>query len=360
MRILIAANSYPTEKNPSSQVFVRNIYKGLKKKFTSVDLVFNHYYKWFKSDLGTGTIITSGVKIAILFYSYLPYMLGKAKDYDIIYSHGELLPGIFIPIIQRLYGIKHVCYVHGSANDFAIKNGVNFKLARYVFRKSDYLVTNSKFMQEVIEKNYGFESRVITPGYNSEIFTGETENREIDICFAGSAVYKKGTDLILKAVKNHIHFYEKHDLKIHLYIDGELKNELLTYIANHTIAGLVNVYGRLQDIELADTFRKSKIVLFPSREEPLGLIGIEAIACGCILIAAGTGGIPEYAKDKKNSFLFERGNSEDLQDKIEYVYENYTSIKSQFYGNDETVKDFTLENGIEQTVDFFNSIQSSV
>lgn len=356
MRILIATNSYPTVKNPTHQIFVKNIYKGLKVKFDEVGLVYNLYYRWFKSDLGTGNAFSSLLKFLVLIWSFLPQFLYKARSYDVIYSHGELLPGILIPALQKIYGIKHVCYVHGSANDFSKTKRTYYRLTKYVLRKSDYIVTNSSFMQKVIEFEYGCKSTVITPGYNAKLFYLKEIERTVDICFAGSAVWKKGADLILKAQTSNKKFYTQNNLKINLYTDGALKNNLLHTIRTKNLIEIVSVHRRVADNELADLFSKSKIVLFPSREEPLGLIGIEAIASGCIVIAANTGGIKEYIIDGENGFLFEPGNETDLQKKIEHVFKNYSFIKEKFKNSHKTVEAFLIENGINQTVDFFNSI----
>ncbi len=356
MRILIATNSYPTNKNPTHQVFVRNIYNGLKKKFPQTDLVYNRYYEWFKSDLGKGNAITGLFKFVALIWSYLPYFIYKTKKYDVIYSHGELLPGILIPTLQKIFGVKHICYVHGSANIFTLEKGFNFMVTKYVFNKSDLLVTNSVFMQSVIKKEYGLPSTIVTPGYNTDLFNTIHQTRTIDICFAGSAVHIKGADLILKAVNINRIFYQKHGLKIHIYTDGALKADYLNYIESNNLTDFISIYERLSDQDLSKTFKKTKVVLFPSREESLGLIGIEAIASGCVLIAANTGGITEYVDHGKNGFLFERENAEDLQKMIEYVFKNYNAIRTEFADIQKSVQAYSLEKGIHQTVELFSSI----
>ncbi|TVR16953.1 MAG: glycosyltransferase [Balneolaceae bacterium] len=358
MRILIATNSYPTKKNPTHQIFVKNIHKGLKQKYDEVGLVYNLYYRWFKSDLGTGNALSSLLKLLALIWSFLPQFLYKAKSYDVIYSHGELLPGILIPALQKMHGIKHVCYVHGSANDFSKNKGIYFRLTKYVLEKSDFIVTNSNFMQKVIQSEYGLKSTLITPGYNAELFHLRENERTIDISFAGSAIWKKGVDLILKAQHSNKSFYIQNNLKIHLYTDGALKNRLLNTIHTQNLSDIMIIHERITDDELAALFSKSKIVLFPSREEPLGLIGIEAIASGCIVIAANTGGIKEYIIDGENGFLFEPDNVAELQEKIEYVFNNYSSIKEKFKHSHKTVEAYSIKSGIDQTTDFLNSISA--
>jgi glycosyltransferase involved in cell wall biosynthesis len=40
-------------------------------------------------------------------------------------------------------------------------------------------------------------------------------------------------------------------------------------------------------------YRRSKLLLVPSRYEPFGIVALEAIAGGCPVVAAKTGGLPE-------------------------------------------------------------------
>lgn len=53
--------------------------------------------------------------------------------------------------------------------------------------------------------------------------------------------------------------------------------------------------------------RNAKAFLFPifKREEPFGLVVIEAMACGTPVIASSTGSMPEIIKDKETGFLVE-------------------------------------------------------
>lgn len=56
--------------------------------------------------------------------------------------------------------------------------------------------------------------------------------------------------------------------------------------------------------ELANCYNQHDILLFPSRAEALGLVAMEAMACGMCVFASNIGGIPEIIEDKKTGFLF--------------------------------------------------------
>lgn len=67
----------------------------------------------------------------------------------------------------------------------------------------------------------------------------------------------------------------------------------------------VNFVGYLQGRELATAFASADAFVFPSRTETLGLVLLEAMAAGCPVVAARSGGIPDIVTDGVNGYLFE-------------------------------------------------------
>ena len=63
--------------------------------------------------------------------------------------------------------------------------------------------------------------------------------------------------------------------------------------------------GYLQGLELASAFASADAFVFPSRTETLGLVLLEAMAAGCPVVAARSGGIPDIVTNGVNGYLFE-------------------------------------------------------
>jgi glycosyltransferase involved in cell wall biosynthesis len=57
--------------------------------------------------------------------------------------------------------------------------------------------------------------------------------------------------------------------------------------------------------ELAAAFASADAFIFPSRTETLGLVLLEAMAAGCPVVAARSGGIPDIVQDGLNGYLFD-------------------------------------------------------
>ncbi|WP_414753474.1 glycosyltransferase family 4 protein [Anabaena sp. CCY 9910] len=72
--------------------------------------------------------------------------------------------------------------------------------------------------------------------------------------------------------------------------------------------------GYLTGRELGAAFASADAFIFPSRTETLGLVLLEAMAAGCPVVAACSGGIPDIVTDGVNGYLF--NPKADIQDAI--------------------------------------------
>ncbi len=83
--------------------------------------------------------------------------------------------------------------------------------------------------------------------------------------------------------------------------DGPHRQNLQNHFA-HTNTHFV---GYLKGQQLASAFASADVFVFPSRTETLGLVLLEAMAAGCPVIAARSGGIPDIVTDGVDGYLFD-------------------------------------------------------
>lgn len=76
-------------------------------------------------------------------------------------------------------------------------------------------------------------------------------------------------------------------------------------LQEHFAGTPTNFVGYLQGVELATAYASADAFIFPSRTETLGLVLLEAMAAGCPVVAARSGGIPDIVTDGVNGYLFE-------------------------------------------------------
>ena len=75
-------------------------------------------------------------------------------------------------------------------------------------------------------------------------------------------------------------------------------------LEEHFAGTNTNFVGYLQGLELASAYASADAFVFPSRTETLGLVLLEAMAAGCPVVAANSGGIPDIVTDGENGYLF--------------------------------------------------------
>lgn len=83
--------------------------------------------------------------------------------------------------------------------------------------------------------------------------------------------------------------------------DGPHRTALEKYFARTN----THFVGYLRGKELATAFASADAFIFPSRTETLGLVLLEAMAAGCPVVAAKSGGITDIVTSEVNGYLFD-------------------------------------------------------
>ncbi|HEY9633779.1 MAG TPA: glycosyltransferase family 1 protein [Coleofasciculaceae cyanobacterium] len=91
------------------------------------------------------------------------------------------------------------------------------------------------------------------------------------------------------------------DARLALVGDGPNRSALEKHFAGTP----THFVGYLTGKELGSAFASADAFVFPSRTETLGLVLLEAMAAGCPVVAARSGGIPDIVTDGVNGYLFD-------------------------------------------------------
>lgn len=78
------------------------------------------------------------------------------------------------------------------------------------------------------------------------------------------------------------------------------------------ISEQVEFAGRVPHARLPDYYRRADVVVLPSRYESFGLVTLEALACGTVVVATRTGVAPEIINPGVNGYLAEVNNPASL------------------------------------------------
>ena len=121
------------------------------------------------------------------------------------------------------------------------------------------------------------------------------------VLFAGRLSAQKGPDLLLEAVPAILH--ERPDAKVVLAGDGHLRPQLERRADELGVRHAVRFLGAMPPGgELVNLFKSADLVCVPSRNEPFGLVVLEAWAAGKPVVATRAGGPGEMVSPDVDGF----------------------------------------------------------
>ena len=138
-----------------------------------------------------------------------------------------------------------------------------------------------------------FPCDVVGNPYDDEIFGRDGEPAPTkDIIFVGRMVPEKGPDLLLEALA----VLAKKGLfpTATLVGDGPLVASCREQVASLGLKASVEIPGPAQGPALARMLRQHHIMVVPSKwPEPFGIVALEGVACGCVVVGSSGGGLAE-------------------------------------------------------------------
>ncbi|MGI8889201.1 MAG: glycosyltransferase family 4 protein [Chthoniobacterales bacterium] len=154
--------------------------------------------------------------------------------------------------------------------------------------------TKSVAISTAVASCFATDSTIIHNPYDARLFgtSPAAEKKTGDLIFLGRLVTEKGIDLLLEALAQ----LKAQDLSPSLTIVGG--GPELPRIESLSMAlGLseqVTFTGPKRGAELVELLRRHTIQVIPSRyEEPFGVVALEGIASGCVIVGSEGGGLPE-------------------------------------------------------------------
>lgn len=98
--------------------------------------------------------------------------------------------------------------------------------------------------------------------------------------------------------------------------EGDLEDEIKEILINNNIRNEVKLVGWIENRELSRYLNDIQIVIVPSYMEGLPNIVLEAMACGCIVLATSVGGIPQVIKDGETGFILGDNSPECIAENV--------------------------------------------
>lgn len=339
--------------NPDENIIILNYIRHVRwdalKCFPRIIITgaFSNYKKHlYKDDEGRTVLLAEHPGIIPHYYAMLPFfdrryaiMVNRyLKENDIeLDSMIVHVPYFLAPIAKRIPAKKKVAIIHNSDIQHPEK------LKEYA-KDFDRL----GFRSFQLQKKYGRtdkDSFLALSGLPQDYYLNNGLNRAwkpdgtLRICFAGRLEKVKNAEGIINAlslIKNDIRF----ELKI--IGDGKEKENLINLAKEKGLSD-ARFLGRITREETFKEFKESDLFIMPSFSETFGLVYIEAIAAGDIIIGSKNQGLDGLLSENTEAFFVDPYNERQIADTIKKINEMDVSqvdkIKKAAYKKTEAINE---------------------
>jgi len=135
------------------------------------------------------------------------------------------------------------------------------------------------------------------------------DSKKIQISYVGIFQERKFPVAIVKAINN---LKEEFEFHVDFVGEGKEQSNVKKLVDDYNLNKNVLFHNRINKEEVQKVLIKSQVFVMISKDEAYGLAYLEAMACGCIVIASKNEGFDGIIKDGENGFLCEAGNYEEL------------------------------------------------
>ena len=183
--------------------------------------------------------------------------------------------------VRRPLFIAHQTWITDSGG----RIGWEHRLKRLVLR----FATSLAISRAIAEQLPGPSFQAGNP-YDDKVFNhSPSEPRAKELIFVGRLVSDKGADLLLEAMAS-----LETKPRFTIAGDGPERARLEKQTADLHLETRVAFIGSQTSDQLAALLRQHQILVVPSRwREPFGIVALEGIACGCVVIGSAEGGLAE-------------------------------------------------------------------
>ena len=251
-------------------------------------------------------------------------MTAAVGSADLVHSH-TWYAGLAGHLAALLYRIPHVLTVHSleplrpwKAEQLGGGYALSSWCERVAVESADAVIAVSAGMRADVLAAYpalaAGRVHVIRNGIDTRLYapdpgTGVLERHGIEpgrptVAFVGRVTRQKGLPVLLRAA-------ESLDAGVQLVLCAgqadtpELEAEVsgLVRQLRATRSRVVWISGMLSKPEVIQILSHATVFACPSLYEPLGIVNLEAMACGTAVVASRVGGIPEVVADGRTGLL---------------------------------------------------------
>ncbi len=290
---------------------------------------------------GTGLDKYSLINEAPAFASQVgAFAASQEIHYDLLFSHYWLSGEVACLLRPQLAaGWAHVAHTLGLVKNKRLASGarpepaLRIRVEGELAQQADLLIASTADEGEELVNSYGASPDrvfIVPPGVDLATFRPldrAEARRKIGygdvplLLFVGRLERLKGVEIAIRALallKDRTH----PDLR--LLVVGEdsrdgdesEKDRLKAIATSLGVRGHVDFLGSVAHHELPYFYSAADACVMPSYSESFGLVGLEAQACGCPVVASGVPGLRSVVRDEVSGYLIDGDDAATYADRI--------------------------------------------
>jgi glycosyltransferase involved in cell wall biosynthesis len=237
-----------------------------------------------------------------------------ARDCDVIHTNWTI--SAFSAVVAKLFlNIPVVVTIQGSDIYETQRIWWLRNVTRVVLSRTDQVIALSQSLARLTESLGvpGEKIRVMPNGVNIDTFKLAGTKKEPVILFVGSIIRRKGVHHLIEAAPRILQSLPEYELVI--IGDGPLEKELQVRVDALGLNDRIRFLGVRSPADVLLWMQKAKLFVLPSLEEGLGVVLLEALACGTPCVGSQVGGIPDVIRPEVGQ-LTPPGDPDQLADAI--------------------------------------------
>ncbi len=227
--------------------------------------------------------------------------------------------------------------------------------------RADHIITISHFSKESLIEKYHIDPAKITVahlGYDSRLYTSSPVETELQLpkpyFYYPAATWPHKNHLaLLKAFQLFLRDHPEFSL-VFSGIKKQKNDQIEQHIVSLHLEKKVVMTGYLPQQQLPALYQQAYAMVYPSLFEGFGIPLLEAMACGCPVIASLATSVPEVAQEA--ALYFNPADVNDIAAKMGQLVSNPSLRKSLVEKGNEQIKQFSNRKVAEETLMVYNKV----
>ncbi|MGN0995452.1 MAG: glycosyltransferase [Candidatus Ventricola sp.] len=247
--------------------------------------------------------------------------LHAERPFDIVHAHMLPRDGHAGQIVARALGVPLALTVHGTdIFHYFIPGREPWPRNRRIAREADALMAVSSLLLRRVApyRGEGRITRVVPNGVDLSLVPEAARSTPRAVISVGTLKPRKCMDRTLEAFARVAGDYP--DATLTLVGMGDMEAQLRVRISELGLQSRVTLTGGLPHAEVLRRMAQSDLFVLPSWGEGYGIVYIEAMAAGCIVVGAQGEGIEDTITDGENGFLVPAGDVDAVERVLRAVF----------------------------------------